>query len=72
VPIDTTSRCRLPAVFADESVFCDPDVLAIVERVAGKSPVMCQLAVKFRFCDVTADNGPFETTLGTQRIRKKR
>lgn len=31
-------------VFADPAVFEDPDVLAIVERVAGPDPVMCQLA----------------------------
>jgi Phytanoyl-CoA dioxygenase (PhyH) len=88
-------------VFADESIFCDLDVLAIVERVAGEDPVMCQLAtdtplrgstyqdvhrdtpalfdnlpetpsfqlaVNFPLCDVTADNGPFETTLGTHRM----
>lgn len=88
-------------VFADEHIFCDPDVLAIVERVAGDEPVMCQLAtdtplrgstyqdvhrdtpalfdglpetpsfqlaVNFPLCDVTLDNGPFETTLGTHRM----
>ncbi|HZZ02328.1 phytanoyl-CoA dioxygenase family protein [Paraburkholderia sp.] len=90
-------------VFADESIFCDPDILAIVERVAGDDPVMCQLAsdtpllgstyqdvhrdtpelfdgepetpsfqlaVNFPLCDVTAENGPFETTLGTHRMNK--
>jgi ectoine hydroxylase-related dioxygenase (phytanoyl-CoA dioxygenase family) len=90
-------------VFADERIFCDPDVLAIVERVAGEDPVMCQLAadtplmgstfqdvhrdtpalfegeaetpsfqlaVNFPLCDVTAENGPFETTLGTHRMDK--
>lgn len=31
-------------VFADPRVYEDPDVLAIVERVAGPDPVMCQLA----------------------------
>jgi hypothetical protein len=31
-------------VFADRSIYEDPDVLAIVERVAGPEPVMCQLA----------------------------
>ena len=88
-------------VFADERIFCDPDVLAIVERVAGEDPVMCQLAtdtplrgstwqdvhrdtaalfdglpetpsfqlaVNFPLCDVTSDNGPFETTLGTHKM----
>lgn len=30
--------------FADPSIFCDDDVLGIVERVAGPDPVMCQLA----------------------------
>ncbi|RFU49886.1 phytanoyl-CoA dioxygenase [Paraburkholderia sp. DHOC27] len=88
-------------VFADEQIFCDPDVLAIVERVAGEDPVMCQLAsdtplrgstyqdihrdtpalfddlpetpsfqlaVNFPLCDVTPENGPFETTLGTHRM----
>lgn len=89
-------------VFADERIFCDPDVLGIVERVAGDDPVMCQLAtdtplngstfqdihrdtpalfdgiaetpsfqlaVNFPLCDVTPENGPFETTLGTHRMR---
>jgi ectoine hydroxylase-related dioxygenase (phytanoyl-CoA dioxygenase family) len=88
--------------FADERIFCDPDVLGIVERVAGADPVMCQLAtdtplhgstyqdvhrdtpalfddfpetpsfqlaVNFPLCDVTAENGPFETTIGTHRMR---
>lgn len=31
-------------VFADPTIFEDDDVLAIVERVAGAQPVMCQLA----------------------------
>jgi ectoine hydroxylase-related dioxygenase (phytanoyl-CoA dioxygenase family) len=31
-------------VFADPSIYEDGDVLAIVERVAGPDPVMCQLA----------------------------
>ncbi|MEX3791005.1 phytanoyl-CoA dioxygenase family protein [Paraburkholderia sp. BR14374] len=89
-------------VFADQSIFCDPDVLGIVERVAGDDPVMCQLAtdtplngstyqeihrdtpalfdgeaetpsfqlaVNFPLCEVTLENGPFETTLGTHRMR---
>ncbi|MGF6771484.1 ectoine hydroxylase-related dioxygenase (phytanoyl-CoA dioxygenase family) [Paraburkholderia sp. GAS199] len=89
-------------VFADESIFCDPAILGIVERVAGEDPVMCQLAtdtpldgstyqdihrdtpplfddqpetpsfqlaVNFPLCDVTLENGPFETTLGTHRMR---
>jgi ectoine hydroxylase-related dioxygenase (phytanoyl-CoA dioxygenase family) len=89
-------------VFADEAIFCDPDILAIVERVTGDDPVMCQLAtdtplkgstyqdvhrdtpalfdgrdetpsfqlaVNFPLCDVTLENGPFETTLGTYRMR---
>jgi ectoine hydroxylase-related dioxygenase (phytanoyl-CoA dioxygenase family) len=89
------------SIFADERIFCDPDVLAIVERVAGDDPTMCQLAtdtplrgsdyqdvhrdtpalfdglpetpsfqlaVNFPLCDVTAENGPFETTLGTHRM----
>ena len=30
--------------FADPAVYEDPDVLAIVERVAGPDPVLCQLA----------------------------
>lgn len=88
--------------FADENIFCDPDVLAIVERVAGDDPVLCQLAtdtplrgstyqdvhrdtpalfdglpetpsfqlaVNFPLCDVTLENGPFETTIGTHRMR---
>jgi ectoine hydroxylase-related dioxygenase (phytanoyl-CoA dioxygenase family) len=91
-------------VFADERLFCDPDVLGIVERVAGDDPVMCQLAtdtplagstyqdihrdtpalfdgvaetpsfqlaVNFPLCDVTLENGPFETTLGTHRMRSE-
>ncbi|WP_256702240.1 phytanoyl-CoA dioxygenase family protein [Burkholderia sp. SRS-W-2-2016] len=89
-------------VFADQAIFCDPDILGIVERVAGDDPVMCQLAtdtplqgstwqevhrdtpalfdgeaetpsfqlaVNFPLCDVTLENGPFETTLGTHRLR---
>ena len=31
-------------VFADPAIYEDTDVLAIVERVAGPDPVMCQLA----------------------------
>jgi hypothetical protein len=31
-------------IFADPTIHEDPDVLAIVERVAGPDPVMCQLA----------------------------
>jgi ectoine hydroxylase-related dioxygenase (phytanoyl-CoA dioxygenase family) len=30
--------------FADPAIFCDADVLGIVERIAGPDPVMCQLA----------------------------
>ena len=30
--------------FADPAIFCDDDVLGIVERIAGPDPVMCQLA----------------------------
>jgi ABC-type uncharacterized transport system permease subunit len=30
--------------FADEEIFCDADVLAIVENLVGKDFVMCQLA----------------------------
>jgi hypothetical protein len=89
------------APFADPGVFCDPDVLGVVERVAGRDPVMCQLAtdtpvrgsdyqdihrdtpalfenfpetpsfqiaVNIPLVDVTAENGPFETTLGTHRM----
>ncbi|WP_144139700.1 phytanoyl-CoA dioxygenase family protein [Paraburkholderia sp. BCC1884] len=88
-------------LFADESIFCDADVLAIVERVAGDDPTLCQLAtdtplrgstyqdvhrdtpalfdglpetpsfqlaVNFPLCDVTLENGPFETTIGTHRM----
>lgn len=88
-------------IFADEAIFADPDMLGIVERVAGDDPVMCQLAsdtplagsdyqevhrdtpalfdrfpetpsfqlaVNFPLCDVTLENGPFETTLGTHRM----
>jgi ectoine hydroxylase-related dioxygenase (phytanoyl-CoA dioxygenase family) len=31
-------------LFADPAIYEDPDVLAIVERVAGRDPVLCQLA----------------------------
>lgn len=31
-------------VFADPAIYEDPDILAIVERVAGPEPVLCQLA----------------------------
>ena len=31
-------------LFADPAIYEDPDVLAIVERVAGPEPVLCQLA----------------------------
>jgi hypothetical protein len=92
-------------VFADPAIYEDPDVLAIVERVAGPDPVMCQLAtdtplrgstfqawhadtpllfpetndndtpsfqiaVNFPLVDVTDDNGPLETTMGTHRMNK--
>ena len=102
---DNRHYITLPLVgtFADERIFCDPDILAIVERVAGEDPVMCQLAtdtplngstyqdvhrdtpalfeneaetpsfqlaVNFPLCDVTLDNGPFETTYGTHRMDK--
>ncbi len=30
--------------FADEEIFCDPDVLAIAENLVGKDFVLCQLA----------------------------
>src|SRR3954465_6859191 len=30
--------------FADEEIFADPDILAIVENLVGKDFVMCQLA----------------------------
>ena len=32
------------AEIADPAIFCDDDVLGIVERIAGPDPVMCQLA----------------------------
>jgi ectoine hydroxylase-related dioxygenase (phytanoyl-CoA dioxygenase family) len=92
-------------LFADPAIYEDPDVLAIVERVAGPDPVLCQLAtdtplqgsdyqpwhtdtpalfpetnsndtpsfqlaVNFALCDVTEDNGPYETTIGTHRMNK--
>lgn len=92
-------------LFADPAIHEDPDVLAIVERVAGPDPVLCQLAtdtplqgsdyqpwhtdtpplfpetdsndtpsfqlaVNFALCDVTEDNGPYETTIGTHRMTK--
>ena len=91
--------------FANPAIHEDPDILAIVERVAGADPVMCQLAsdtplkgsdfqdwhadtpllfpetdnndtpsfqiaVNFPLVDVNDDNGPFETTYGTHRMRK--
>jgi ectoine hydroxylase-related dioxygenase (phytanoyl-CoA dioxygenase family) len=31
-------------LFADPAIFCDEDIVGIVERVAGRDPVMCQLA----------------------------
>ena len=31
-------------LFADEEIFCDPDILAIVENLVGKDFTMCQLA----------------------------
>jgi ectoine hydroxylase-related dioxygenase (phytanoyl-CoA dioxygenase family) len=31
-------------LFADPAIFCDEDIVGIVERVAGADPVMCQLA----------------------------
>lgn len=89
-------------IFADPAIYEDDDVLAVVERVAGAHPVLCQLAtdtpmrgsqhqdlhrdtpplfeewgretpsfqlaVNFPLCDVTADNGPLETTRGTHRM----
>lgn len=93
------------APFADPDIYEDRDILAIVERVAGPEPVLCQLAtdtplkgsdyqawhadtpalfpewgtndtpsfqiaVNFALCDVTDENGPFETTYGTHRMNK--
>jgi ectoine hydroxylase-related dioxygenase (phytanoyl-CoA dioxygenase family) len=90
--------------FADPAIFCDDDLLGIVERVAGPNPVMCQLAtdtpvrgsdfqawhrdtpplfdhfahtpsfqlaVNFPLVEVTDQNGPLETTRGTQRITRE-
>jgi ectoine hydroxylase-related dioxygenase (phytanoyl-CoA dioxygenase family) len=31
-------------LFADPAIFCDEDVIGVVERIAGADPVMCQLA----------------------------
>jgi ectoine hydroxylase-related dioxygenase (phytanoyl-CoA dioxygenase family) len=31
-------------LFADPAIVCDDDIIGIVERVAGRDPVMCQLA----------------------------
>jgi ectoine hydroxylase-related dioxygenase (phytanoyl-CoA dioxygenase family) len=93
-------------LFADPAIHADPDVLAIVERVVGAAPVLCQLAsdtplrgsdyqpwhrdtpplfeewgretpsfqlaVNFPLCDVTPENGPLETTLGTHVLEKNR
>lgn len=30
-------------LFVDQAIFCDDDIVGIVERVAGRDPVMCQL-----------------------------
>lgn len=90
-------------IFADPAIVADEDVLAIVEQVAGRDPVMCQLAsdtpvlgsthqeihrdtpelfpgepeppsyqlaVNFALCDVTPENGAFETTVGTHRMTR--
>lgn len=91
--------------FADEEIFVDPDVLAIVEKLVGADFVMCQLAtdtplkgseyqeihrdapplfpeweretpafqlaVNFPLVDITAENGPFETTRGTHILSKE-
>ncbi|TFW21761.1 phytanoyl-CoA dioxygenase [Massilia arenosa] len=91
--------------FADPAVFADDDLLAIVDRLVGPDPVMCQLAtdtplpgsdyqplhrdtpplfpetametppfqlaVNFPLCDVTLDNGPFETTRGTHLMGRE-
>lgn len=92
-------------LWADPEIYEDRDLLAIVERVAGPEPVMCQLAsdtpmkgsdhqpwhadtpalfpergtfdmpsfqlaVNFALCDVSEENGPFETTFGTHRMNK--
>ncbi|MBW3656937.1 MAG: phytanoyl-CoA dioxygenase family protein, partial [Gemmatimonadetes bacterium] len=92
-------------LFADPGIYEDRDILAIVERVAGPEPVLCQLAsdtplkgsdyqawhadtpalfpewknndtpsfqiaVNFALCDVTEENGAFETTLCTHRMNK--
>ena len=35
--------------WADPEIYADRDILAIVERVAGPEPVMCQLASDKRF-----------------------
>lgn len=92
-------------LFADPAVFADADLLAIVDRLVGPDPVMCQLAtdtplagsdyqplhrdtpplfpetgmetppfqlaVNFPLCDVTLDNGPFETTRGTHLMARE-
>jgi ectoine hydroxylase-related dioxygenase (phytanoyl-CoA dioxygenase family) len=91
--------------FADEEIFVDADVLAIVENLVGTDFVMSQLAtdtplkgseyqeihrdapplfpewgretpsfqlaVNFPLVDVTAENGPFETTRGTHVLTKE-
>lgn len=91
-------------VFADPRVFEDPDIVAIVEQLAGKDFVFCQLAtdtplrgsqyqelhrdapplfpewgretppfqlaVNFSLVDVTAENGPLETSRGTHLMEK--
>ncbi|MGZ3181411.1 MAG: phytanoyl-CoA dioxygenase family protein [Telluria sp.] len=91
-------------VFADPGIFADADLLAIVERLVGPEPAMCQLAtdtplfgsdyqplhrdtpplfpetametppfqlaVNFPLCDVTLENGPFETSRGTHLMAR--
>jgi ectoine hydroxylase-related dioxygenase (phytanoyl-CoA dioxygenase family) len=92
-------------LFADPAVFADDDLLAIVDRLVGPDPAMCQLAtdtpllgsdyqplhrdtpplfpetametppfqlaVNFPLCEVTLENGPFETSLGTHLMARE-
>ena len=95
----------LAAPFADPGVLADEDILAIVDRLMGPDPVLCQLAtdtpvlgsdyqalhrdtpplfpetaletpafqlaVNFPLCDVTLENGPFETSRGTHMMARQ-
>jgi hypothetical protein len=46
------------------------DTPALFPELGSNDTPSFQLAVNFALCDVTDDNGPFETTLGTHRMIK--